>query len=232
MFYFHRGRGISIYDSMGRDKETKWKFRSSNQRESPSRLGLKEAPHTRPEHPDQYCQPLPSHLLLVFSIGQTHPEARGQGGPLMQSLEVFLSGHRGDGHRRAERDPGGQMETMPSQGVKTGFQSVLYRKQKHTVYLGRYWVYICGITISWEGAIKKKMSKVVSQGEELMVKTRWRNSDLAQQLWESAQVTKPFLWLIPNCKRSSHSVCLKDERGQQECGARQRERIHHLAFPR
>lgn len=52
----------------------------------------------------------------------------------MQSLEVFLSGHRGDGHRRAERDPGGQMETMPSQGVKTGFQSV-YTESKNTLYI-------------------------------------------------------------------------------------------------
>lgn len=98
----------------------------------------------------------------------------------MQSMEVFFSGHRGDGHRRAEHDPGGQMETMPSQGVKTGSQSV-YTESTNTLYI---WVgtgYI-SVVSQFHGRerLRKKMSKVVPQGEELMVKTRWRNTDLAQ----------------------------------------------------
>lgn len=37
---------------------------------------------------------LTSHLLLVLHIGQTQPEARGQGSPGDAMVEVSLLGHR------------------------------------------------------------------------------------------------------------------------------------------
>ena len=53
------------------------------------------------------------HLLPVPPIGQTHLEARGQGSPLMQPVEVSLRGHGVEWGR-------GRMKPSRSRGQSKG----------------------------------------------------------------------------------------------------------------